>query len=194
MTTNLFGSSVKRREAPKLITGQGTYTDDIKLFGMLHAAIVRSPHAHARIRSVDVSRARNLPGVVGVFTGADLQSEAGPLIVGWLLPGITHTSRPAMAFDTARFAGEPVAVVVANDSATAVDAAGMVDVDYEPLSAVVNAEETTRSGAPQLQYIRPLHRNPALHSHGPGAPPPDRGAGWRGQDGGGQRTGPSAGN
>ena len=155
MTTNLFGSSVKRREDPKLITGQGTYTDDIKLFGMLHAAIVRSPHAHARIRSVDVSRARNLPGVVGVFTGADLQSEAGPLIVGWLLPGITHTSRPAMAFDTARFAGEPVAVVVANDSATAVDAAGMVDVDYEPLSAVVNAEETTRSGAPQLHPEAP---------------------------------------
>ena len=155
MTTAPFGTSVKRREDPKLITGQGTYVDDIKIFGMLHAVFVRSQHAHARIGNIDTSRARNHPGVVAMFTGPELQQEAGPLIVGWLLPGIKHTSRQTMAFDTARFVGEAVAVVVADDPATAVDAAGMVDVTYEPLPAVVNPEETTRSGAPQLHPEAP---------------------------------------
>ena len=155
MTTSPFGSSIKRREDPKFITGRGTYTDDIKLFGMLHAAIVRSPHAHARITNIDAAKARNHPGVVAVFTGAELQQEAGPLIVGWLLPDIKHTSRPTMAFDTARFVGEAVAVVVADDPATAVDAAGMVDVTYEPLPAAVNAETTTQSGASQLHPEAP---------------------------------------
>lgn len=75
-TTTVFGSSIKRREDPKLITGQGTYVDDIKLVGMLHAAIVRSPHAHARILNVDTSRAKNRPGVVAVFTGAELQEPS----------------------------------------------------------------------------------------------------------------------
>ena len=150
MTTSTFGSSIKRREDPKLITGQGNYVDDIKIFGMLHAAIVRSPHAHARITNIDTSRAKSHPGVVAVFTGAELRQELGSLIVGWLLPDIKQTSRPPMAYDTARFVGEAVAVAIANDPATAVDAAGMVDVTYEPMPAVVNAEETTKSGAPQL--------------------------------------------
>ena len=150
MTTSTFGSSIKRREDPKLITGQGNYVDDIKIFGMLHAAIVRSPHAHARITNIDTSRAKSHPGVVAVFTGAELRQELGSLIVGWLLPDIKQTSRPPMAYDTARFVGEAVAVAIANDPATAVDAAGMVDVTYEPMPAVVNAEGTTKSGAPQL--------------------------------------------
>ena len=150
MTTSTFGSSIKRREDPKLITGQGNYVDDIKLFGMLHAAIVRSPHAHARITNIDTSKAKSHPGVVAVFTGAELRQELGSLIVGWLLPDIKQTSRPPMAYDTARFVGEAVAIAIANDPATAADAAGMVDVTYEPMPAVVNAEETTKSGAPQL--------------------------------------------
>ncbi len=150
MTTSTFGSSIKRREDPKLITGQGNYVDDIKIFGMLHAAIVRSPHAHARITNIDTSRAKSHPGVVAVFTGAELRQELGSLIVGWLLPDIKQTSRPPMAYDTARFVGEAVVVAIANDPATAVDAAGMVDVTYEPMPAVVNAEGTTKSGAPQL--------------------------------------------
>ena len=77
MTTSTFGSSIKRREDPKLITGLGTYTDDINLPNMLHAAIVRSPHAHASIRNIDTSRAKNHPGVVAVSTGAELQHQLG---------------------------------------------------------------------------------------------------------------------
>ena len=155
MTTSTFGSSIKRREDPKFITGQGAFVDDIKMVGMLHVAIVRSPHAHATIININTSKAKNLPGVVAVFTGAELQQEAGPLIVGWLLPDIKHTSRPTMAFDTARFVGEAVAVVVAENPAIAIDAAGLVNVDYEPLPAIVNPEKTTRSGAPQLHPEAP---------------------------------------
>ena len=120
MTTSTFGSSIKRREDPKLITGQGTFVDDIQLVGMLHAAFVRSPHAHARIRSIDTSRAKDHPGVVGVFTGAELQHQLGALPLGWILPGQKHVTHAPMAFDTARFVGEAVAAVVADDPATAV--------------------------------------------------------------------------
>ena len=147
MTTSTFGSSVKRREDPKLITGQGNYVDDIKLFGMLHVAIVRSPHAHARITNIDTSRARNHPGVVAVFTGTELQEQMGSLPVGWLLPDIKTPPHLPMAVDAVRFAGEAVAAVVADDPAIAADAVGMVEVDYEPLPAVVNPEETTWSGS-----------------------------------------------
>ena len=155
MTTAPFGSSIKRREDPKLITGQGNYVDDIKLFGMLHAMIVRSPHAHARIRNIDTSRARNHPGVVAVFTGMELQEQLGSLPVGWLLPDIKTPPHPPMAVDTVRFAGEAVAAVIADNPATAADAAGMVEVDYEPLPAVVNPEETTWSGAPLIHQDAP---------------------------------------
>ena len=155
MTTSTFGSSVKRREDPRLITGRGIYVDDMKPFGTLHAAIVRSPHAHARIRSIDVSQARAHPGVVAAFTGAELQQELGPLIVGWLLPDIKQTSRPPMAFETARFVGEPVAAVVAESRGAAEDAAKMVSVTYDPLPAVVSAEGTTQSGAPEIHSDTP---------------------------------------
>ena len=155
MTTSTFGSSIKRREDPKLITGQGTFVDDIKLFGMLDAVIVRSPRAHARITSIDTSRARNHPGVVAVFTGAELQPHLGPLAVGWLLPDIKMTSHYPMAIDTVRFVGEAVAVVVADNPGAAVDAATMVNVQYESLPIVVNPEETTRSGAPQIHPEAP---------------------------------------
>ena len=119
-TTTVFGSSIKRREDPKLITGQGTYVDDIKLVGMLHAAIVRSPHAHARILNVDTSRAKNRPRVVAVFTGAELQEELGELILGWIVPGQKHTThRVPMASGKVRFVGESIAAVVAEDPASA---------------------------------------------------------------------------
>ena len=79
MTTRLFGSGIRRREDPKLITGQASYTDDIKLTGMVHAAILRSPHAHARIRSVDTSAAQRSPGVLAVYTGADTDGVLNPI-------------------------------------------------------------------------------------------------------------------
>ena len=155
MTTAVFGSSIKRREDPKLITGQGTYVDDIKLVGMLHVVIVRSTRAHARIRSIDTSRAKNHPGVVEVFTGAELEPHLGPLAVGWLLPDIKMASHYPMAIDTVRFVGEALAVVVAEDPATAVDAAELVQVEYDPLPVVVDAEKTTQSSAPQIHPEAP---------------------------------------
>jgi len=84
--TKLFGARIKRREDPRLIAGKASYTDDIKLAGLLHAVIVRSPHAHARITRIDVASARQTPGVVAVFTGADLTGKVGPLPCAWLIP------------------------------------------------------------------------------------------------------------
>ena len=155
MTTAVFGSSIKRREDPKLITGQGNYVDDIKLVGMLHAAFVRSPHAHANIRGIETSKAEALEGVVAIFTGAQLQEDLGELILGWIVPDQKQTTHPPMAFSTVRFVGEAVAVVVADDPATAADAAEMVEVSYDPLPVVVDAEKTTQSGAPQVHAEAP---------------------------------------
>ena len=155
MTKGTFGTSIKRREDPKLITGQGTYTDDIKMVGMLHAIFVRSPHAHARIRNIVTTQARFHPGVVAVFTGSQLQQQLGALPLGWILPDQKHTTHAPMAFDTVRFVGEAVAVVVAEDPAVAVDAAGMVEVDYEPLPVVVDGEKTTQAGASQVHAEAP---------------------------------------
>ena len=156
MATTVFGSSIKRREDPKLITGQGTYVDDIKLVGMLHIAFVRSPHAHAKIRSIVTTQARHHPGVVAVLTGEELREELGELPLGWILPGQRHsTHRVPMASDTVRFVGEAVAAVVAADPAAAVDAAEVVEVEYDPLPVVVDAEKTTRNGAPQIHSEAP---------------------------------------
>jgi carbon-monoxide dehydrogenase large subunit len=86
MTTRIFGSGIRRREDPRLITGQAAYTDDIKLTGMVHAAILRSPHAHARIRNVDTSAAREAPGVLAVYTGADIEGILNPMPCAWVVP------------------------------------------------------------------------------------------------------------
>ena len=86
MTTRIFGSGIRRREDPRLITGQATYTDDIKLNGMAHAAILRSPHAHARINSIDTSAAQSAPGVVAVYTGADVEGVLNPIPCAWVVP------------------------------------------------------------------------------------------------------------
>ena len=154
-TTDVFGSSIKRREDPRLITGQGNYVDDIKLVGMLHAAFVRSPCAHANIKSVETSRASALEGVLDVFTGAELQEELGELILGWILPEQKQTTHPPMAFDTVRFVGESVAVVVADSAEAAVEGAELVDVDYEDLPVVVDAEKATADGAPLVHAEAP---------------------------------------
>ena len=155
MATSTLGSSVKKREDPKFITGQGTYTEDIKLVGMLHASIARSAQAHARILSIDASRARSYPGVVAVYTGKELQDELGSLPLGWILPDQKHSTHAPMAFDTVRFVGEAVAVVVAQSQDAAEDAARLVDVSYDSLPAVVDAEATTRDGAPQIHAEAP---------------------------------------
>ena len=103
----LIGQRIKRREDPRLIQGRGTYVDDLKITGMQHLAFKRSDIAHGRIRSLDVSAARSMPGVEAVFTGADVAAFMGPMPIGTPFPSPDHR---AVAVDTVRYVGEPVAV------------------------------------------------------------------------------------
>jgi CO/xanthine dehydrogenase Mo-binding subunit len=133
----LVGARVKRREDPRLIRGLATYVDDVKLVGMLHIAFKRSDVAHARIRSIDTAAALAMEGVEAVFTGADIAKVLGPMPIGTPFPSPPHH---AVAVDVVRYAGEPVAVVVAADRYLARDAAEAITVDYETLPAVVDPE------------------------------------------------------
>jgi carbon-monoxide dehydrogenase large subunit len=133
----LVGQRVRRREDPRLIQGRGTYVDDLKLAGMLHLAFKRSDVAHARIRSIDTSAAKGMPGVEAVYTGADIAKFVKPVPILTPFPSPEHR---AVAIDMVRYSGEPVAVVVASDRYLARDAADAVMVDYEPLPAVVDPE------------------------------------------------------
>jgi carbon-monoxide dehydrogenase large subunit len=148
MATSLVGSRIKRREDPRLIMGRGTYVDDIQLPRMTYAAILRSPYAHARILSINVDKAKALPGVVAVMTGADLQGKNVPC--GWTLPDIKVAPHPALAVGKARYTGDAVAVVVAEERYIARDALDLIEVEFEPLPVVVDAEQAIQPGAPQL--------------------------------------------
>jgi carbon-monoxide dehydrogenase large subunit len=131
------GRPVPRREDVRFLRGEATYLDDIELPGLLEAAFVRSPFAHARVSTVDASAARELPGVAAVLTGADLDAE--PLPVGGVEAGVVaDASHPVLARGKVRYAGEPVALVLAESRALAEDAAELVDVDYEPLEPVLD--------------------------------------------------------
>ena len=132
------GSRVHRVEDARLLTGAGTFVDDITRPGMLHACFVRSPHARARIVAVDVSAALELPGVHAVFTAADLNGDVKEAWYTGTGQSVPDTPRPPLAEGEARFAGDPVALVVADSRYIAEDAAEMVEVDYEPLPAVVD--------------------------------------------------------
>ncbi len=158
MASRIFGSGIKRREDPRLITGEAKYTDDFTLPGMAHLAVVRSPYAHARIKKVDASRARKMPGVVAVFTGQEMKDAGfGGIPCAWVVPNSdTRTpAYPPVAIDTVRYAGNAVAIVVADDRYRARDAADAVEVDYEPLPAVVDPRKATEQGAPQLHADAP---------------------------------------
>ncbi len=163
MTSRIFGSGIRRREDPRLITGQATYTDDIKLPNTAHAAILRSPHAHARIRSIDTSAAATARGVVAVYTGADTDGVLNPIPCAWLVPDsdTKAVAYPAMAKDKVRYVGDAVAVVVAEDRYQAEDALELINVDYEIFPAVVNPEAAIQPGAPQLHEDAP--NNQAFH-------------------------------
>lgn len=149
---SLIGSAVKRKEDPRLITGNACFTDDIKLPGMLYAAFLRSPHAHAAIRRIDTSKASRLPGVTAVFTGRDLAGKIKDVPPMWLLPGadLKPKSRPVLATDKVRYTGEAVAVVVAENRYIARDALDLIDVEYDVLPAVVQQELALQEGAPLL--------------------------------------------
>ncbi|MCC6944158.1 MAG: molybdopterin-dependent oxidoreductase, partial [Thermomicrobiales bacterium] len=152
----MVGKALKRREDPRLITGGAQFLDDVKLPGMTHAAFVRSPHAHARIASIDVSVASSMPGVLGVFTGDDFM-DLNPLPAAWQAGGVTnHPVTPrVLAVGDVHQVGDPVAVVVAEDAYQARDAAQAVVVTWDPLPAVVDAKKATEPGAPQLHEEAP---------------------------------------
>ena len=152
MTTRMFGSGIRRREDPRLITGRASYTDDITLPGMAYAAILRSPYAHANITSIDTSAAACQPGVLAVYTGADIEGHLNPIPCAWLIPdsNLLTPDHPAIAKDKVRYVGDAVAVVVAESRYQAEDALEHIDVDYEPLDATINPKASTQDGAPQV--------------------------------------------
>src|SRR6266849_1955076 len=162
MSTRIFGSGIRRREDPRLITGTATYTDDLTLAGMVHAAMLRSPHAHARIRRIDVSQARKAAGVLAVFTGADIDSLK-PVPCAWLLPNanLKIAVYQAMCTEVVRYVGDIVAVVVAENAYQATDALDLIQVDYEPLPSVIDPEKATQAGAPQVHAG--VENNVAFH-------------------------------
>lgn len=148
-TEKLVGKRIRRREDPRLITGTATYVDDIKLPGMLHAMIVRSPYGAARIKGIDTSAASKLPGVTAVYVGKDVV-DVGPVPCGASLPGLKVPHHHILAQDRVYFVGHPVAVVIASDKYIAKDAADLVEVDYEPLPAVTDPEKAMTAGAPAV--------------------------------------------
>ncbi|MPY92347.1 MAG: molybdopterin-dependent oxidoreductase [Acidimicrobiia bacterium] len=146
MPGSILGNAVRRVEDPDLLTGRGTYLANLRLPGLLHVAFVRSPVAHAAIRSIDAAEAVAMPGVVAVYTAADLGLSPHHGFVG-----LADTFlRPPLATDRARFVGEAVAAVVAESKAAAVDAVDAVIVDYDPLPIVADAEAALTPGAPVL--------------------------------------------
>src|SRR5215467_5303769 len=145
----LVGKSIRRQEDPRLITGTATYVDDVKMPGMHHACIVRSPHGAARIRNIDIKAAAAMPGVAAIFTGADIKN-LGPVPCGASLPGLRVPHHHLLAQDRVYFCGHPVAVVVATDRYLARDAADAVEVDYEPMPAVTDPEKAIAPGAPAV--------------------------------------------
>src|SRR3979411_2401083 len=156
-----IGASVVRKEDRRFITGKGRYVDDIKLQGLTHAHFIRSPHAHARIKSIDTSAAMAMPGVVGVLTGQELvDDKIGNLICGWAITskdgtGMKMGAWPAMAPETVRFVGQAVAVVIAKTKNQAKDAAEAVVVNYEELPVVADIRSALKPGAPQLHPEAP---------------------------------------
>jgi carbon-monoxide dehydrogenase large subunit len=156
-----IGASVVRKEDKRFITGKGRYVDDIKLLGMTFAHFIRSPHAHAKVKSIDSSEAMKMPGVIAVLTGQQLvDDKVGNLICGWAITSKDGTPMkmgawPAMAPETVRFVGQAVAVVIADSRNIARDAAECVVVKYEELPSVPDIKAAIKPGAPQLHPEAP---------------------------------------
>ncbi|MEM1197751.1 MAG: xanthine dehydrogenase family protein molybdopterin-binding subunit [Pseudomonadota bacterium] len=146
----IIGTSVKRVEDPRLLTGHGKFTDDVKLRGTLHVALVRSDHAHARIDAIDTSSAAEMPGVVGVYTSAELDQMARPAFATSKMKDYHATPVRALASGKVRFAGEPVVAVVAESRYLAEDALAAIDIDYAPLEPLVDPELASDEHAVKL--------------------------------------------
>ena len=155
MATEVFGSSVKRKEDPRLITGQGTYVEDVKLTGILHMVLVRSPYAHAEIRSINSEESFKIPGVVAVFTGEDLKEELGSLPCGWVVPDTKEVPHPPLAVGRVRYVGDAVVAVIAEDLQSASDGAAKVIVEYEEIEHVIGMDDALKDGAVQLHDDAP---------------------------------------
>ena len=157
--TGFIGKSVKRKEDARFLTGAGQYTDDVTMPNQAHAYFLRSPHAHAKIRKIDTAAAKKAPGVVAIYTGADLEGVNG-LPCGWLITSTDGTPMKepphhVLAKGKVRYVGDHVALVIAETLAQAKDAAELIDVDYEALPAVVNVMEALKPGAPQIHDEAP---------------------------------------
>jgi len=159
----LMGESVPRTEDERFLTGRGAYVANMLPEGTVFAKFVRSTYAHARILHIDTARAAALPGVLGVFTAADLKGEIGSIFTAWLIPNSNLKTPPysALAKDVVRYAGEAVAVVVAEDPYVAEDARELVEVTYDPLPVVVDGEAAMKAGGPPLHAEAP--NNIAFH-------------------------------
>src|SRR5687768_6587462 len=148
MTSRGIGAPIRRNEDPRLLRGLGSFVDDIEPPGVLHAAILRGPYGHARIRSIDTARAKAMPGVHAVYTAADLGplNQPAPLVVPH--PNLTHgrTQRP-FAVDKVVFIGEAVAMVVAESRYLAEDAVDAIEVEWEPLPAIVDFTRAAEPGS-----------------------------------------------
>lgn len=146
----LVGASVKRLEDPRLLTGQGTFVDDLQPQRLVHVAIRRSDQAHAIIKHIDTERARRSAGVIGVFTAADLEASVQPLRAQSRMRGYYATPIRPLALGKVRYVGEPVVAIVAESRYLAEDALDLVEIDYEALPAAIDAEQAVSDGAPLL--------------------------------------------
>lgn len=151
-----IGARVARKEDKRFITGAGRYVDDMVVPGMKHAAFVRSPHAHAQIKKIDVKKAQGMPGVIGVLTGKELKADGiGNLICGWMIHSkdgspMKMGAWSPLAVDKVRYVGDAIAIVVAETKGQARDAAEAVEITYKELKAVVDATKALQKGAPQV--------------------------------------------
>jgi aerobic carbon-monoxide dehydrogenase large subunit len=145
--STLIGAAVKRKEDPRLLTGAGQYTGDVQLRGMTYMAVLRSPHAHAHLRRIEAARARQQPGVLAVLTGHEVAHQCQRQFrLAGVREGMHTKSRWPMATEVAKYAGEPVAAVVATSRGRAQDALAMIEVEYESLPAVLDLEKAVEGG------------------------------------------------
>jgi len=161
MNAPIVGQPIRRKEDARFLTGDSTFTDDVNVHGQTHACFLRSPHAHARIRGIDRTRAAASPGVLAVFTGEDLaEAKVNGLPCGWLITDVDgqpmkEPPHPALALGKVRYVGDHVALVIAETLNQAKDAAELIEVDYEVLPAVVKAGDARKPGAPVVHEAAP---------------------------------------
>lgn len=154
--THFIGTSVERKEDYRFLTGNGQYTDDVVLPQQTYAVFLRSPHAHAKINSIDVTAAKQSPGVIAIFTGADMAADnVGGLPCGWLIHStdgkpMNEPPHPIIAHTKARHVGDQVALVIADSIKAAKDAAELIEVDYDVLPAVVDTAHAADPGQPAV--------------------------------------------